>query len=92
MTVTTMKTITKQIAISTLKSVCRIDHAAEIMAPHGPPAAVPAAISETAFPVFKPALAVDAAAFAVASAPFAAACFALLFPISLIAFAVCLAT
>ena len=66
----------KQIKIRILNRVCRRDHAAESMAPHGPAAAVPAAISDTAFPASTPAFTVAAAALAAASpaaAPEAAA-------------------
>ena len=49
--------------------MCLKAHAAEIIAPHGPPAAVPEAISATAFPPSTPALTVAAATFAVALAP-----------------------
>ena len=74
---------TRQTQISILKSVCRIAHAAAMIAPHGPPLAVPAAISATALPLSTPAFTVAAAAFVVASAPFAAAfvaaCFAACF-------------
>jgi len=39
----------------TLNKLWRIAHAAERIAPNGPPAAVPTAISATAFPLSAPA-------------------------------------
>ena len=49
-TITTKKSRHRQIKIKILYSVCRRDQAAERTAPQGPPAAVPVAISATAFP------------------------------------------
>ena len=66
-------TIARPMLTNTLSKVCRIDQAAEMIAPHGPPTAVPAAMLATAFPACAPALTVAAALFATASAPFAAA-------------------
>ena len=79
----------KQIHISILKRVWRIAHAADRIAPHGPPAAVPAAISEAAFPPSTLAFTVAAAALAVASAPFTAVCFVASWPACFAAFAIC---
>ena len=63
--------ISKKMVIETkiLNNVCRIAQAAAIIAPQGPPDAVPVAISDTAFPVSTPAFTVEAVALAVASAP-----------------------
>ena len=72
----TINKTARHIQTRILKSVCLIDQAAEIIAPHGPPTAVPAAISDAALPTFAPALTVWAAAFAAASAPFWADSFA----------------
>ena len=88
-TISTIKnTSARHIQISILNKVCRKDHAADMTAPTGPPAAVPAATSATAFPPSTPALTVAAAAFAVASAPFAAACFAVSCPACFAALAI----
>ena len=52
---TIKKTTHKQMQTRILKSVWRIAHAAAIIAPQGPPEAVPAAISATALPPSTPA-------------------------------------
>ena len=73
-TISTIRNTTqRQTTHKILNSVCLIAQAAAMMAPQGPPDAVPAATSATAFPPSTPALTVAAAALAVASAPFAAA-------------------
>lgn len=88
---TIKKTTHKQMQTRILKSVWRIAHAAAIIAPQGPPEAVPAAISATALPPSTPAFTVAAAAFAVASAPFAAAVVAAVLLASLPTLAACFA-
>ena len=85
--ITMRKTTERHKQTRILNRVCRMAHAAEMIAPQGPPAAVPAAISATALPPSTPAFTVAAAALAVASAPFFAACFAACFPAFLAAFA-----
>lgn len=66
-TVTIIKSRNKQKKTRILNKVCRRDHAAESTAPHGPPAAVPAAISAAALPPSTLAFTVAAAALAAAS-------------------------
>ena len=53
--------------INTLNKGLRSAQAAARIAPQGPPAAVPAATSDTAFPPSRPVCATAAVAFAVAS-------------------------
>ena len=81
----------RQMQTKTLNSVWRSAHAADKMAPQGPPAAVPAAICAAAFPPSTLAWTTAAEALATALVPAAAACFALSFPTCLAAFAICFA-
>ena len=80
--------ITRPRQISTLKMGFRSAHAAAMIAPHGPPAAVPVATSAAAFPPSTPACATAAVVLAVASPAAAAVFSAAALPASLMALAV----
>ena len=80
--------ITRPMQISTLNMGLRSAQAAAMIAPHGPPAAVPVATSATAFPPSTPACATAAVVLAVTSPAAAAVFSATAFPASLMALAV----